>query len=97
MHFVLHYPPVRPTFPVDITEEEKEIMNKHIAYWTNLMNQGHVLVFGPVLDPKGVYGLGIVEADREDRIREYIKDDPAVQAGLMRTEFHLMNAVVPAK
>jgi hypothetical protein len=62
MHFMIKYPPKRPTFALDMTEAEREIMGRHIAYWTDLMNRGHVLVFGPVMAPGGFYGLGIVEA-----------------------------------
>lgn len=95
MHFMMRYPPKRPTFAQDMTEAEREIMGRHIAYWTDLMNRGHVLVFGPVLDPSGFYGLGILEADSEEQIRGFIQGDPAIQAGLMNTEFYPMQAVVP--
>ncbi|WP_197081065.1 YciI family protein [Gordoniibacillus kamchatkensis] len=97
MHFMIKYPPKRPTFAQDMTEAEREIMGRHIAYWTDLMDRGHVLVFGPVQAPGGFYGLGIVEADSEEQIRAFIQDDPAIRAGLMNTEFHPMQAIVPKK
>ncbi|WP_274653323.1 YciI family protein [Paenibacillus humicola] len=97
MYFMLKYPPARPTFPGDMTEAEREIMNTHVAYWKNLMDHGHVLVFGPVMDDKGPYGLGIVKAESEDQVRGFIRNDPAVQGKLMNTEFYPMNAVVPEK
>jgi uncharacterized protein YciI len=97
MHFMIKYPPKRPTFAQDMTEAEREIMGRHLAYWTDLMNQGHVLVFGPVMTPGGFYGLGIVVADTVEQIHGFIKDDPAIQAGLMNTEFYPMQATVPQK
>jgi uncharacterized protein YciI len=97
MHFMMKYPPKRPTFAQDMTEAEREIMGRHMAYWTDLMNRGHVLVFGPVMAPGGFYGLGIVEADSEEQIRGFIQEDPAIQAGLMNMEFYQMQAVVPQK
>ncbi len=63
MYFALYLLPSRPDFAQTMTAEEHSIILEHITYWTNLMNQGKVLVFGPVLDPKAIYGLGIVAVD----------------------------------
>lgn len=62
--------PPRPTFAQDMTQEERNIMQQHVAYWTNLMRQGNAIAFGPVLDRKGVYGLGIVSVDNEEQLNE---------------------------
>ena len=85
----------RPTFAQDMTAEERAIMQQHVAYWTNLMNKGFVLAFGPVIDPKGVYGLGIVEVDNPEQLNEFITNDPA--NGLNRYEFYPMMAVTPPR
>ena len=61
-HFALKLIAPRLTFAKDMSAEERAIMQQHVAYWKGLMDAGNVLVFGPVIDPKGVYGLGIVEA-----------------------------------
>ena len=34
-------------------------MKRHAAYWQSLLDKGFVLVFGPVLDPKGPYGAAM--------------------------------------
>ncbi len=34
-YFVLKILPTRPTFMQDMTEEERNIMLQHIAYWTD--------------------------------------------------------------
>ena len=52
-YFFFKLVPPRPSFPQDMTEAEGELMKRHAAYWQSLLDQGFVLVFGPVLDPKG--------------------------------------------
>lgn len=94
-HFVLHLLPSRPDFAQTMTEDERSIMMSHVAYWTAIMNQGKVLAFGPVLDPREVYGLGIISVDSEEEVKEFIANDPA--ATINRYEYFPMMAVVPAK
>jgi uncharacterized protein len=94
-HFVLHLLPSRPDFAQTMTDEERAIMMKHVGYWTDLMNKGKVLAFGPVLDPKAVYGLGIISVDDEQEVKDFIKGDPASK--INKYEYFPMKAVVPAK
>ena len=93
-YFVLKLIPPRPTFSQDMNEEERAIMQQHVVYWKGLMNEGIAIAFGPVLDPAGVYGLGIVEVNDEEHIRALTKDDPAVSSGLNKIEILPMLAVV---
>lgn len=92
-YYCLKLIPPRPTFSQDMTVEEKSIMQKHVGYWLNLMDQGKVIVFGPVLDPKAVYGLGIVSVENESEMLELILRDPA--NGLNIYEGYVMKAVTP--
>jgi len=94
-HYTLYLNPPRPTFMQDMTDEERDIMQRHIQYWNDYMAKGMVLAFGPVLDPQGVYGLGIVEVENEQQVQEMIANDPA--NGLNRYEYYLMKAVTPQK
>jgi uncharacterized protein YciI len=94
-HFVLKLISPRPTFPQDITQEETAIMQQHAQYWHGLMEKGFVLVFGPVLDPKGVYGLAVVEAENEAQVQSFIAGDPALAIG--HYEVCPILAVVPNK
>jgi uncharacterized protein len=94
-YFVLHLLPSRPDFAQTMTDDERAIMMKHIAYWTDIMNKGKVLAFGPVLDPKAVYGLGIVVVDNEQEIEEFISNDPAGK--INKYEYFPMRAIVPTK
>ena len=48
-----------------MTEGERDIMTHHVAYWTDEADKRISIVFGPVFDPKGAYGLGIIEVENE--------------------------------
>jgi uncharacterized protein YciI len=94
-YFVLYLLPTRPDFAQTMTAEEREIMTAHVGYWSQLMNHGKVLAFGPVMDPAEVYGLGIIAVDDEQEVKEFIANDPA--ARINRYEYFPMRAKVPAK
>ncbi len=76
---------------MDMTADEKAIMQKHVVYWTELLNKGNAIVFGPVLDPKGPYGAGVVSVESEEHLKQIIANDPA--NGLNKYEFYPMKAV----
>jgi uncharacterized protein len=67
----------RPTFHLDMSPEERATMEKHIAYWSEKATRGIAIVFGPVLDPKGVYGIGVYRVRDEAEMRELLANDPA--------------------
>lgn len=90
--YVLHLLPPRPTFALDMNEQERAIMQHHMAYWKELMDKGSVIVYGPVMDPKGPYGLGVVAVSDEDELKNLIANDPA--NGLNRYESFPMRAVI---
>ena len=64
-----------------MTDHEREIMGRHAAHWQPLIDAGQMVVFGPVLDETGSWGLGVVEADNEDELREFANKDPVVTTG----------------
>ncbi len=94
MHYFLKLIASRPTFAFDMTAEERETMNQHVAYWKQVMANGKVVVFGPVMDPAGPYGMGIVSANSQDEIQQFMANDPA--SAILRYEFHPMQAVLPS-
>jgi hypothetical protein len=89
--FFLKLNPPRPTFMMDMNANEKAIMHKHVTYWTELLNQNIAVVFGPVADPKGVYGAGVVSVDNEEQLQQIIAGDPA--NGLNKYEYYPMRAI----
>ncbi len=76
-YFFLNLNPPRSTFAIDMSEEERNIMQQHVAYWSPYVNNGVAIVLGPVIDPKGVYGIAIVEVESEEQLKEIIAGDPA--------------------
>ncbi|MCJ8014374.1 YciI family protein [Paenibacillus sp. KQZ6P-2] len=95
IHFILKSTPPRTTFSQDMTDEERNIMLQHIAYWTEKQKQGIALVFGPVLNPTAPHGIAIIEVENEDQVPKLIAEDPAVIASVMTTEFYPMKATLP--
>jgi uncharacterized protein len=88
--FFLKLNPPRPSFMIDMTADEKIIMQKHVAYWDPYVNDGTVIVLGPVFDPKGGYGIAVVTVDSDDQLNQMIANDPA--NGLNTYEIHPMRA-----
>jgi uncharacterized protein YciI len=71
----------RPTFALDMSDEEREIMARHAAHWRPRVDSGQMVIFGPVLDSSGSWGLGVVEADNEEKLRAFAAEDPVVTTG----------------
>jgi uncharacterized protein len=94
-HFFVKLIPHRSTFAQDMTAEEREIMMRHAGYWRELMNKKIVLVFGPVMDPAGVFGMGVIEAEDETAVRSLLDKDPAIV--LNRYQLYPMRAVHPGQ
>jgi len=92
-YFAVRLNPSRPHFAQTMTEEERSIMQQHGAYWREYMNKGKVIVFGPVLDPNAVYGLGVLAVDDEQEVKDFIAGDPANK--INSYEYHPMLAVIP--
>jgi uncharacterized protein len=82
--FVFRLQAPRPTFALDMSDEEREIMGRHAAHWQPLIDSGQMVVFGPVLDDTGSWGLGVVEAEDEDELRAFAARDPVVTTGTGR-------------
>jgi uncharacterized protein len=84
--FVFRLTAPRPTFALDMSDEEREIMARHAAHWRPLIDCGQMVVFGPVLDDTGSWGLGVVESDDEDELRSFAARDPVVTTGTAAIE-----------
>jgi len=81
-HFFCKLIAPRPTFPFDMNEDEKAAMGRHAEYWKNMCQDGAVLVYGPVMDPKGPYGMGIFTAADEAEVKRRTEADPVMQANI---------------
>lgn len=74
--------PPRPTFDTDMSESEAAIMGKHFSYWEGQLATGKVVIYGPVQEATGTWGLAVVEADDEADVRAIGDSDPAVVSGM---------------
>lgn len=90
--FIIRLTAPRPTFALDMSEEERGIMARHAAHWQPWIDSGQIVVFGPVLDTSGSWGLGVVEADNEEELRAFAADDPVVTTGTGAVEIGTMLA-----
>jgi uncharacterized protein YndB with AHSA1/START domain len=79
--FLVRLLPPRPTFMTDMSEDERAMMMQHARYWTELLAVGTAVVFGPVADPKGGWGLGVVRAEDEAAVKAIEAKDPAIAGG----------------
>jgi len=94
-HFLIKLIPPRATFALDIAEEEKQLMQEHVAYWTELADKDVALVFGPVLDPAGSYGIGVVAVGGEGDLKPLTTNDPVAKSGRQfRLETYAMPQVI---
>jgi len=81
MYFLLKLLPPRPTFMQDMSPEEAAIMQKHAVYWQGMMQEGKMHVLGPVADPDGPWGLGILETKDQAGAEALCAADPAITSG----------------
>jgi hypothetical protein len=80
-YFLLRLLPPRPTFMQDMNAEEMAMMGEHVVYWTGHLQAGTAVVFGPVADPKGGWGVAIVRAADEAAVAALTAGDPAIRSG----------------
>jgi uncharacterized protein len=74
--------PPRPTFAQDMTAQERALMAEHAAYMKVFFSSGAVLSYGPVLDPAGSFGIGLLEMDDLAEAERFAQGDPTIKAGM---------------
>ena len=83
--------PPRASFAQDMSPDEARAMQAHGLYWRGLLAGGKVVAFGLVGDPKGAFGVGIIEVDDAAEAKRMTDQDPAILAGHgHHYEIHLM-------
>ncbi|HJT91401.1 MAG TPA: YciI family protein [Mycobacterium sp.] len=80
--FLFRLIPPRADFAQTMTADEQQAMSEHMAYWQQLLHDGRVVVYGPVADPEGVWGLGVLRAADRAAALAIGEDDPSVTAGV---------------
>jgi hypothetical protein len=85
----------RPDFAATMNEAERKLMGEHGAYLRGLAEKGTAVLFGPVGDPAGAWGLGIFECADIETLRALTAEDPTIKSGQgFRYEMHPMLAAV---
>jgi uncharacterized protein YciI len=80
-----------------MSAEERAVMEAHFAYWGEHLARGQVIAIGPVDDPNGPYGIGIVLAPDMSGAEVIRDNDPAMRSPFgFRTEIAPMLRLVTA-
>ena len=87
----------RPTFAMDMNADERALMGEHSKYWRQHMREGRVVVFGPVADPTGPWGLGVVRGKDLAEVRAFADADPTIvsKTGFQWEILPMLAAVLP--
>ena len=80
--FLFRLIPPRADFAQTMTEAEQQAMAAHQDYWQRLLADGRVVVYGPVADPEGVWGMGVLRAADRAEVLAIAEADPSVVAGV---------------
>jgi uncharacterized protein len=92
MLFLFRLIPPRADFAQTMTDDEQKTMADHMTYWQQLMADGKVLVYGPVADPEGVWGMGVLRVGDRAEMLAIGERDPSVVAGVNTFEvFEIMD------
>jgi uncharacterized protein YciI len=90
--FVLRLKAPRPSFALDMSDDERAVMGAHAQHWQSYIDSGQMVVFGPVLDGTGSWGLGVIEAEDEEALRAHAAADPAITTGTAEIDLGKMLA-----
>src|SRR4051812_33456168 len=94
-HFFCKLLGPRPTFPADMNADERAAMQQHAEYWKDQLNKGVVHVYGPVMDPKGAFGMGVIDVVDMDAAQRFATDDPVVKAKIgFKVDISPMRAIM---
>ena len=71
-------------------------MERHFEYWGDQLSRGAAVLFGPVADPKGAYGIAVLDVENEEKARNVCANDPVLitKLGFTFGLYEMPNAVV---
>jgi uncharacterized protein YciI len=75
---------------MDITPEEKLLMQAHARHTRESFDAGKILIYGPVMAQGGAFGMAVFEVADVAEVREVLEKDPSVLAGMNTFEIHPM-------
>jgi len=85
--FLLRIEPTRAGFTLaNMTPDEARLASQHVQYLMSLEESGKLHLAAQVFDPKGLWGIVIVNAPDRDAARALLDSDPMVKANMFRGE-----------
>jgi uncharacterized protein YciI len=81
-YFFCKFIPPRKDFVKTMTAGEAELLKAHGSYLQGLLEQGKVLVHGPVVDPQGGFGLSLFDVQGEEEVSQLTAQDPMILAAV---------------
>jgi uncharacterized protein YndB with AHSA1/START domain len=94
-YFLFKLIPPRVSFMFDATPEELLLMRMHSVYWRGKLAEGKVVAIGPVADPAGGWGVGILRVGNAQEVPGLTENDPVMLAdkGFRIEVFPMPNAI----
>ena len=85
--FLLRLEPTRMGFTLqNMSAEETRLAAQHVQYLNSLLDTGKLSLAAQVFDPKGLWGIVIVNATDAETARRLLDGDPMVRAKMFRGE-----------
>ena len=85
--YLLRLDPIRPGFTLqNMTPEEGRLASQHLQYLVSLVDSGKLSLAAQVFDPKGLWGIVIVNAPDAETARALLEGDPGVKGKMFRGE-----------
>ena len=85
--YLLRLEPTRPGFTLqNMSAEEARLAPQHMQYLKSLFDSGKLSLAAQVFDPKGLWGIVIVNAPDRDTARGLLDGDPGVKGKMFRGE-----------
>jgi uncharacterized protein YciI len=85
--FLLKIEPTRPGFTLqNMTADEGRLATQHVQYLMSLLDSGKLTLAAQALDPKGLWGIIIVNAPDRETARALLDGDPMINAKMFRGE-----------
>jgi hypothetical protein len=79
-YFLFRLLPPRLTSTQDLTAEERAVMKSHGPYSRGKLSEGKIIAFGPVADPAGGWGVGILRVADPAEAGQLTAADPVILA-----------------
>lgn len=83
--------PPRENFAATMTDEEREVWDRHFRRLQGMLADGSLILAGPTLGTVNT-GIAIIEAPDEETARRLMEEDPAIESGYAEGELRPFRA-----